>query len=208
MEDVLSVYCRPYDPKRPMICMDERSYALRSEVRAPRRMKPGRAARYDHHYRRRGVMNVFMFFEPLAGRREVMLRAQRTKADWAYAMRALLTEQYPEAETVVVVMDNLNTHTPASFYEVFPPEEARRLVERLEIHYTPEHGSWLNMAEIELSVLTRQCLSRRIGEERMLVDEVMAWKEERNQQSATARWQFRNEEARMKLKHLYPKNEP
>lgn len=204
MEDVLQVYKRPYDPKNPLVCMDETPRQLIEEVRQP--LPPARAkeARYDYEYKRNGVVNLFMFFEPLAGQRQVIVRDQRTKQDWAHCVKELLETHYPDAETVTLVMDNLNTHTPASLYETFGPEEARRLTERLEIHYTPEHGSWLNMAEIELRALTGQCLCRRIGDEPALKEEIAAWQEERNAAEVTVAWRFTTEDARIKLKRLYP----
>jgi hypothetical protein len=204
MEDVLSVYKRPYDPSRPVVCMDEMPRQLIREVYAPLPMEPGKPKRYDHHYERNGVVNLFMFFEPLAGWRTVMIRERRTKVDWAYCMRQLLEEHYPEAQQVVLVMDNLNTHGLSSFYEAFPPEEACRMAQRLEIHYTPEHGSWLNMAEIENSAMARQCLSRRIPEKQVMEEETSAWSERRNEEGAAANWRFRTEDARIKLRRLYP----
>lgn len=204
MEDVLSVYKRPYDEKRPVVCMDEAPRQLIEEVRRPLPPTRRKEARYDYHYKRKGVVNLFMFFEPLGGWREVIVRSQRKKEDWAACMKTLLDRHYPEAEKVVLVMDNLNTHNPSSFYEAFDPEEAKRLTDRLEIHYTPEHGSWLNMAEIELSVLARQCLSRRIGSRRALEREIAAWKEPRNADEASVEWRFTTEDARIKLKRLYP----
>lgn len=204
MEDVLRVYKRPYDPKRPVVCMDESPKQLVKEVRQPLPPKRGRAARFDYEYERNGVRNLFMFFEPMRSWREVMVRRRRTKLDWAHCIKELLDEHYPEAEQVVLVMDNLNTHTPSSLYEAFSASEARRLVERLEIHYTPEHGSWLNMAEIELAALFGQCLARRVGEEGILEREVSAWKDERNAKDVTVNWRFTTEDARIKLKRLYP----
>lgn len=204
MEDVLEVYQRPYDPKRPMICMDETSRQLIKEVRQPLRPDKRQAARHDYEYERNGVVNLFMFFEPLGGRREVMIRERRTKIDWAWCIKRLLNEHYPDAEKVVLVMDNLNTHTPASLYEAFSAKEARRLLQRLEIHYTPEHGSWLNMAEIELAALATQGLAQRIGETSVLRSEVAAWTESRNAAEVTADWQFATGDARTKLKRLYP----
>ena len=204
MEDVLEVYKRPYDPKNPVVCMDETPRQLIEEVR--QRLPPDKQqeARFDYEYKRKGVVNLFMFFEPLSGYRQVIVRQQRTKRDWAYCIKTLLEEHYAEAETLTLVMDNLNTHTPASLYETFEAEEARRLTERLEIHYTPEHGSWLNMAEIELSALTGQCLCRRIGEEAVLKEEVAAWQQERNEAESTVSWRFTTGDARIKLKRLYP----
>lgn len=204
MEDVLEVYRRPYDPKRPVVCMDEIPRQLIREVRRPLPREPGKPTRYDYHYKRGGVVNLFMFFEPLAGWRTVMVRDQRTKIDWAACVRELLNGHYREAEKVVLVMDNLNTHVRSSLYEAFAPAEARHLAERLEVHYTPEHGSWLNMAEIENSALARQCLSRRIPEKQVMVEQTTAWQEERNEAGASVDWQFQTEDARIKLKRLYP----
>ena len=213
MEDVLAVYTRPYDPRFPQVCLDEASTQLLTHGRPPQPPQPGRPARQDYEYGRAGVANLFMCYEPLAGRRRVMVRERRTKADWAWCIKELLEEHYPQAERVVLVLDNLNTHTPASLYEVFSPEEAWRLAQRLEIHYTPKplatrldrvDGSWLNMAEIELSVLARQCLDRRIPDEETLVWEVLAWEEGRNAQGNPVDWRFTTTDARIKLKHLYP----
>jgi len=204
MEDVLSVYKRPYDPDRPVVCMDEMPRQLIKEVRTPLPMEAGKPKRHDYHYQRNGVVNLFMFFEPLAGWRTVITRERRTKIDWAHCMRQLLKEHYPDAEKVVLVMDNLNTHGLSSFYEAFPPEEAHQLAQRLEIHYTPEHGSWLNMAEIENSAMTRQCLDRRIPEQQVMEEETSAWSDQRNEEGAAANWRFRTEDARIKLRRLYP----
>jgi hypothetical protein len=204
MEDVLSVYKRPYDPERPVVCMDEMPRQLIREVYAPLPMEAGKPKRHDYHYKREGVVNLFMFFEPLAGWRTVMTREQRTKIDWAHCMKRLLENHYPDAEKVILIMDNLNTHGLSSFYEAFPPEEACRLAQRLEIHYTPEHGSWLNMAEIENSAMARQCLSRRIPEKQVMEEETSAWSEQRNEEGAAANWRFRTEDARIKLRRLYP----
>ena len=204
MEDVLDVYQRPYDPKRPMVCMDETSKQLLGETRPPVAAAPGRVARHDYEYVRNGVANLFMCFEPLASRLEVKVTARRTKVDWARSVRELVDEHYPHAERVVLVLDNLNTHTPASLYEAFPPAEAKRIAQRLEIHYTPKHGSWLNMAEIELSVLERQCLDRRLGTFEALSTAATTWAEERNQRSRIVDWRFTTDDARIKLKQLYP----
>jgi len=204
MEDVLDVYQRPYDPQCPLVCMDETSKQLLGETRPPVAVAPGRAARQDYEYVREGVANLFMFFEPLASRREVKVTERRTKVDWARSVRELVDQHYPEAERVVLVMDNLNTHTPASLYEAFPPREARRIAQRLEIHHTPKHGSWLNMAEIELGVMQRQCLDRRLGTFEGLSTEAAAWAVERNQRSKTVDWRFTTDDARIKLKQLYP----
>lgn len=205
MEDVLAVYRRPYDPKRPMVCMDEMSRQLLRHVREPITVRPGAPYRFDHHYERNGTINLFTFFEPLAAQRVVMTRERRTKIDWAECVRTLLDRHYPEAETVVLVMDNLNTHAISSLYEAFPAEEARRLAERLEIHYTPEHGSWLNMAESEQSVMARQALGRRIPDVETMEQVTTAWYRERNAAEASVDWQFTTEDARHKLKRLYPK---
>jgi len=204
MEDVLDVYKRPYDPKLPQVCMDETSKQLLSDTREPLLIKPGFPERYDYEYKREGVANLFMFFEPLMGKRHVKVTEQRTRKDWAEAMRELSDIHYPDADVIILVMDNLNTHSPASFYEAFEPEEARRLANRFEFHYTPKHGSWLNMAEIELSVLSRQCLDRRIPGQEILASETKAWEDERNDQVVKVRWRFTTADARIKLKHLYP----
>ena len=207
MEDVLSVYRRPYDPNRPVVCMDEMSRQLLRHVRDPIETSPGTPYRYDHHYERNGTAQLFTFFEPLASWRAVMVRGRRTKVDWAECVRRLLDTCYPDAETVVLVMDNLNTHDLSSLYEAFEPQKARRLAERLEIHYTPEHGSWLNMAEIEQSVLARQALGRRVPDRAAMEQVTTAWAEGRNEADATVDWRFTTEDARIKLKRLYPKIE-
>jgi transposase len=204
MEDVLEVYTRPYDPLCPVVCMDETSKQLLRSTRPPMAMEPGRAEREDYVYERGGVANVFMFLEPLAGRRWVDITEHRTKVDWAHKIRELVDVRYPEAEKIVVVMDNLNTHTPASLYEAFSAKEARRLAEKLEIHYTPKHGSWLNMAEIELSVLGRQCLDRRVPDFETLEREAHAWQERRDEKGVKIDWRFTTDDARVKLKRLYP----
>jgi hypothetical protein len=204
MEDVLEVYQRPYDPKRPQVCLDEQSRQLIRETRTPIPVAPGQPERVDYEYERNGTVNLFMVFEPLAGRRRVKVTDRRTKIDFAHVIRELVDEQYPEAEKVVLVMDNLNTHKLSSLYEAFAPDEARRLIERLEVHHTPKHGSWLNMAETELSVLTKQCLDRRIGEEAELRTEVGAWEQHRNSAKCRVDWQFTTADARVKLKRLYP----
>jgi transposase len=204
MEDVLEVYRRPYDPNRPVVCLDEQSKQLVKETRAPITCRPGRNLRVDYEYERNGTANLFMRFEPLAGRRRVKVTQRRTKIDFAQVIRELVDEDYPNAATIVLVMDNLNTHKVASLYEAFEPAEARRLVEKLEIHYTPKHGSWLNMAETELSILTKQCLDRRIPDYDTLEGEVAAWETPRNQAKAKIDWQFTTHDARIKLKKLYP----
>jgi len=204
MEDVLEVCHRPYDLRHPVVCMDETNRQLISEVRASLSVGPGRAARYDGEYVRRGTANLFLAFEPLEGWREVAVTAWRTRTDWAAFMRGLLEGRYADAERVVLVMDQLNTHGVASFYEAFDPVAARRLTEKLEIHYTPKHGSWLNMAEIELSVLQRQCLDRRIADAETLQCETRAWSRRRNDAETRIDWRFTTNEARIKLKKLYP----
>ena len=204
MEDVLEVYKRPYDPKRPVVCLDETSKQLIGEVQAPVPAAPGQVAHYDYEYVRNGVANIFMICEPLAGHREVEVTDRRTKKDYAQCLRKIADEMYPDAQMIVLVQDNLNTHSPASLYEAFEPEEARRLMNRFEVHYTPKHGSWLDMAESELSVLSRQCLSRRIPDKQNLTKQVDAWQIARNSNHATADWQFSTADARVKLKRLYP----
>ena len=204
MEDVLAVYHQPFDAQRPLVCFDEGSKQLVAEVRCPLPPQPGYLARYDFEYRRNGTANMFVFFAPLSGWRHIKVTDQRTMIDWAHCMRELVDVHFPDAEKLVVVMDNLNTHKLAALYEAFPPAEARRIAEKLEIHYTPKHGSWLNMAEIELSVLARQCLSGRIPTLEHLQDMVTAWSQSRNQRAAAMNWQFTTEEARIKLHSLYP----
>jgi hypothetical protein len=204
MEDVLEVYQRPYDANRPVVCLDEQSKQLIREVRRPVAAKPGQAERVDYEYERNGTANLFMVFEPLAGRRRVKVTDRRTKIDSARVIRELVDEQYPRAERIVLVMDNLNTHKLSSLYEAFAPAEARRLIERLEVHHTPKHGSWLNMAETELSVLSTQCLDRRIGEKDELRVEVAAWERRRDTAKCRVDWQFTTADARVKLKRLYP----
>ncbi len=204
MEDVLEVYRRPYDSQRPMVCLDEQSKQLVKETRPTIPAKPGRNQRMDYEYERNGTANLFMRFEPLAGRRRVKVTDQRTKVDFAHAIRDMVDQDYPEAEAIVLVMDNLNTHKPASLYEAFEPAEARRLIEKLEIHYTPKHGSWLNMAETELSVMTKQCLDRRIPDVATLRREIAAWERQRNKARSKINWQFTTHDARIKLRKLYP----
>jgi DDE superfamily endonuclease len=204
MEDVLEVYRRPQDPLRPVVCMDESTKQLLEEVRSPRVGQAGAVERYDYEYRRNGVSTLFLAFEPLGGWRHVRVTERRTRQDWAGFVKDLLDNRYAEAERVVLVMDNLNTHCGASFYEAFPPDEALRLLKRLEIHYTPKHGSWLNMAEGEFSVLQRQCLDRRIGTSEFLEHEIAAWETQRNQAAIGAKWKFTTEDARVKLRKLYP----
>jgi len=204
MEDVLDVYTRPYDPLMPQICMDETSKQLLRDTKEPLPMEPARVERTDYEYERGGVANVFMFMEPLMGRRWVDITEHRAKVDWAHQIKELVDERYPEAERIVLVMDNLNTHTPASLYEAFDPEEAKRIARKLEIHYTPKHGAWLNMAEIELSVLSRQCLDRRVPDFDTLHSEALGWQKRRNDKGVRTDWRFSAEDARIKLKRLYP----
>jgi len=204
MEDVLDVYKRPYDPKFPQICLDETNRQLIAETRPTIRAQPGQPKRQDYEYHRNGVVNLFMMFEPLRARRHVKVTDQRTRKDFAECIGELVDVQYPEAEKIVLVLDNLNTHSAGSLYEAFAPAEARRLADKLEIHYTPKHGSWLDMAEIEIGVLSRQCLSRYIPTKKQMITEVAAWEQKRNQADATVDWQFTNADARVRLKRLYP----
>jgi hypothetical protein len=204
MEDVLDVYTRPYDPRRPQVCLDETSRQLRGDVVPPQPAAPGRAARQDYEYARGGVCNLFLVTEPLRGWRHVVVSDRRTRTDFAHVIRELVDVHYPDAETIVLVLDNLNTHTPASLYEAFPPAEAKRLADKLELHHTPKHGSWLNMAEIEPGVLAGQCLDRRLPDRATLEREVAAWERERNAATRTIDWRFTTADARIKLKHLYP----
>jgi hypothetical protein len=204
MEDVLEVYKRPYDPQRPVVCLDETSKQLVGETRTPVPAAPGQPRRIDYEYEGKGTANLFMVFEPLAGQRRVKVTERRTGIDFAEVVRELVDNQYPQAEKIVLVMDNLNTHKVASLYEAFAPAEARRLLERLEIHYTPKHGSWLDMAETELSVLANQCLNRRIDNVQTLAREVRAWQKQRNQAECRIDWRFTTKDARIKLKRLYP----
>jgi len=204
MENVLEVYQRPYDPKTPVVCMDETSKQLVRETRTPIAAEAGRVACYDYEYERHGVANVFMFCEPLGGWRRASITDRRTRLDWAQQIKDLVDVHYPQADRVTLVMDNLNTHTPGSLYEAFEPQEARRLIKRLEMVYTPKHGSWLNIAEIELNVLGRQCLGRRIPDKPTLVKEAAAWEDQRNAARAKVNWRFTTADARIKLKRLYP----
>ncbi len=204
MEDVLEVYHRPHDPARPVVCVDETSKQLISETRVPIKAAPGRAARFDYEYRRNGTANLFMMFSPLEGWRRVEVTDRHTAVDYAQVLKELADVDFPAAEKIVLVQDNLNTHTPASLYQAFPAAEARRLVERFEWHYTPKHGSWLDMAESELAVLSTQCLDRRIPDKQTLLEEVDAWQNERNKNHAKADWLFTTANARVKLKRLYP----
>jgi transposase len=206
MEDVLDVYHRPYAPRRPMVCMDEASKQLIGEVRQPLPAQPGRIEKYDSEYKRLGTANIFMAVEALAGQRTVRVTDRRTKRDGAQFIRHLLEEVYADADQVVLVMDNLNTHNIGSLYEAFDPEKARSLASRLETHRTPKHGSWLNMAETELSILCRQCLDRRIDSQQTMTREIAAWERERNANESTIDWQFTTADARIKLKRLYPSN--
>jgi DDE superfamily endonuclease len=204
MEDVLAVYQRPYDPAQPVVCLDETSRQVVAETREPLPVAPGHPARHDPEYARQGVVNLFLVSEPLRGRRHVRVSTQRTRIDFAHCVQELVDGHYPAADRIVLVLDQLNTHSPASLYQAFPPAEAKRLADKLEIHHTPKHGSWLNMAEIELSVLARQCLNRRLGDRATLEQEVAAWEEARNAAAATIDWQFTTADARIKLKRLYP----
>ncbi len=204
MEDVLAVYTRPHDPARPLVCLDETSKQLVGETRRAVPMAPGRPARHDYEYRRNGTANLFMAFAPLEGRRHVKVTARRTAIDYAHMLKDLSDVHFADAEKIILVQDNLNTHVPASLYEAFPPGVARRLVERFEWHYTPKHGSWLNMAEMELAVLASQCLNRRIPNPKALDREVSAWQTTRNSHNAKADWRFTTDKARIKLKTLYP----
>ena len=204
MEDVLDLYAEPYDPQRPVVCFDETSKQLVAEQRSPIPAKAGRRERFDYEYQRNGTRNLFMLCEPLAGWRHVAVTERRTMVDFAHQMRWLVDTAYPAVEKIRVVLDNLNTHRPASLYQTFEPEEARRIIKRLEFHHTPKHGSWLNMAEIEFSVFGKQCLSRRIGDEGTLQREVAALETARNQAAATIEWRFSTVDARQKLQRIYP----
>jgi hypothetical protein len=204
MEDVLELYHKPYDPMRPVVCFDEGTKQLIGETRAALAMAPGEPLRYDYEYERHGTCNLFMFFAPLSAWRHVEVTDRRTLIDYAHCMKDLVDVYFPDAEIVRVVQDNLSTHKPAALYEAFEPVEARRILERLEFHFTPKHGSWLNMAEIELNVINSQCLDRRIAEKETLITEVAAWEHQRNQHASTANWQFTTADARIKLRKLYP----
>lgn len=204
MEEILSLYAQPYNPKRPLVCQDETQKQLVSEVRPPLPLKPGKAERFDTHYQRNGVSSLFLAFEPFAGRRVVETSEHRGKNDWAHFIQALVDVHYPEADAIVLVVDNLNIHTKASLYATFEPVQAKRLADKLEIHYTPVHGSWLNMAEIELSHLSRQCLDRRIPSRSLLQQEIKAWEKSRNKSNSSIDWRFTIQDARIKLKRLYP----
>jgi DDE superfamily endonuclease len=204
MEDILEVYHRPHDPTRPLVCIDETSKQQVQETRAPLPSQPGKPKRYDYEYDRNGVSNLFMIFAPLEGWRHVKVTDRRTNVDWAHCLKEVVDVHFPEADQIVLVSDNLNTHKPAALDEAFAPEEARRMVEKLDWHYTPKHGSWLDMAEIELSVLQRQCLNRRIPDQETLKREVAAWEQNRNHHAVKVNWRFTTEDARIKLKKLYP----
>ena len=205
MEDVLEVYRRPHDGTAPVVCMNEMPVQLTKETRQPIPAGPGRPRRIDYEYERNGTANIFMFVEPLAGFRQTQVTERRTRVDWAMALRDLVDGRYADTKVIVLIMDNLNTHTLGSLYEAFPPAEARRLAERLEIHYTPKHGSWLNIAENELSALSRQCLSRRIGTIDQLTSEVAAWEAPRNEDHVRVQWRLTIDQARIKLHNVYPK---
>ncbi len=204
MEDVLELYAEPYDPQYPVVCIDESPYQLLSETRQPFLVKPGQPARYDYEYRREGTCNLFMFFEPLRGWRRVKVTERRTAQDYARCLKDLVDDHYPKATLISIVQDNLNTHTPAALYEVFEPAEARRLISKLDFRYTPKHGSWLNMAEIEFAVLTSQCLDQRIGKRANLERKIAAWESHRNEAQAKVNWRFTTKHARSKLQRLYP----
>ena len=204
MEDVLAVYLRSYDPKNPVVCVDESSKQQIQDVIDSVAMEPGQVARIDSEYKRNGVSNLFMSFEPLGGWRHVKVTEHRKAVDFAYLLEELVDVHYPEADKVVLVMDNLNTHSEASLYKAFPPEKAFRIAQKLEIHYTPKHGSWLNMAEIEFSALVRQCTNRRIGDQESLKREIEAWEKNRNESEVKCNWQFKTSDARTKLYKLYP----
>lgn len=207
MEDVLDVYEMPYNPAIPVVCMDEKPYQLLGEARDSWAMRPGDDKKVDSEYVRKGTCSIFAFIEPLGGKHHVSVREHRTAVDWAEEIKYLVDVMYPNAEKIILVMDNLNTHKPASLYKRYKPEEARRIIRKLEIHYTPKHGSWLDIAEIELNVMTRQCLNRRIESIEKLISELATWEHERNAAGAKIKWQFRAKDARMKLISLYPELE-
>lgn len=204
MEGVLNLYKEPYSEIRPIVCMDESSKQHLREVREKLPMEPGKSERYDTEYERNGTSNLFIFFEPLRGWRRIDVTERRTAQDWSQQIKKLVDEDYPDAEKIRLVMDNLNTHVGASLYKTFEPAEARRLLDKLEFHYTPKHGSWLNMAEIEFSLLSRQCMNDRMADRGYLVQEVAAWVKQRNMKNSEMNWRFTTEDARIKLKHLYP----
>jgi len=205
MEDVLEVYSRPYDPQKPVICMDEMHKQCIEEVRKPIPRSPGHSEKYDSEYERNGGVNIFLASEPLKGRRVISITDRRTRVDWAHFIKDLVDNQYPDVDKILLIMDNLNTHTTGSLYEAFEPQEARRLIEKIEIHHTPKHGSWLNVAEIELSALSRQCLNRRIPDKEAYEREIGKWNNDRNSHQVGVEWQFTTKDARIKLKRLYPK---
>ena len=204
MEDVLDVYEMPYNPSVPVVCMDEKPYQLLGEARGPWAMRPGDNKKIDSEYIRNGTCSIFAFIEPLGGKHHVSVREHRTAVDWAEEIKYLVDEMYPDAEKIILVMDNLNTHKPSSLYKKYKPEEARRIIRKLEIHYTPKHGSWLDIAEIELNIMTRQCLNRRIDSIEKLTSELAAWEKERNENHSKVNWHFRTKDARVKLISLYP----
>jgi hypothetical protein len=208
MEDVLDLYQQPFDPQRPMVCFDEASTQLLEEKRHPLPMQPGQPERYDYEYIRHGVQNLFMFFAPLHNWRQVKVTDQHTMVDWAHCMKELVDVHFPDALCIRVVLDNLSTHNPVALYTVFAPAEAKRILDRLEFHYTPKHGSWLNMAEIELSILSRQCLDQYMADKQTLMRETSAWQQRRNQAQATVHWRFTTADARIRLKKLYPSIQP
>ena len=205
MEDVLEIYKLPYNAKCPVVCLDETNRQLIGETRTPLAMLPGKPARYDFEYVRNGVADIFMMFEPLAARRQVLVTQTRTRVDFAECLRILSDEHYPEAEKIILIMDNLNTHTLASLYVAFPPEQARHLAQRFEIHHTPKHASWLNMAEIEIGIMSRQCLNRRIPSIELMSQQCLSWAASRNAAHGTVHWHFTTADARIRLQHLYPK---
>jgi DDE superfamily endonuclease len=204
MEDILDLYTELYDPQYPLVCFDESPSQLVSEARSLLPVRPGQPRRYDYEYRREGTCNLFMFFEPLQGWRHVKVTDRRTAQDFAYCMKDLVDTHFPQATVISVVLDNLNTHTPAALYATFPPAEACRILRKLDLHYTPKHGSWLNMAEIEFAVVSTQCLDRRLGDQETVRREIAAWETRRNEQKATADWRFTTAKARRKLRRLYP----
>ena len=204
MEDVLDVYEMPYNPSVPVVCMDEKPYQLLGEARESRAMRPGDNKKIDSEYIRNGTCSIFAFIEPLGGKHHVSVREHRTAVDWAEEIKYLVDEMYPDAEKIILVMDNLNTHKPSSLYKKYKPEEARRIIRKLEIHYTPKHGSWLDIAEIELNIMTRQCLNRRIDSIEKLTSELAAWEKERNENHSKVNWHFRTKDATVKLISLYP----
>lgn len=205
MEDILDIYEMPYNPAVPVVCMDEKPYQLLGETREPLPMRPGNTQKIDSEYVRNGTCSIFVFVEPLGGVRHISVREHRTAVDWAEEIRYLVDVRYPDRDKIILVMDNLNTHALSSLYKAFPAPQARRIAKKLEIHYTPKHGSWLDIAEIELHVMTRQCLSRRIADIRLLRQELAAWESDRNEHTAYIQWQFTTDHARTKLVSLYPK---